>query len=175
MGTHPIFESDFDCLTDKNFRQKMAKSAHREGGWKQSNKTHKTGQHRSKGAIGNSVSGKIGKSGGSGKIKKKESKMSRKAAKIAFRTKKENLAIRAYRPLHMILFPLNHETDEIHSKIGEIGEKNDLVGTGYKINFEKNEFCVTWPNDVSSLLVQALVCDVIILYGRYDLEISDEA
>ena len=33
----------------------MAKAAHREGTWKQSNKTHKTGQHRSKGAVRNSV------------------------------------------------------------------------------------------------------------------------
>jgi hypothetical protein len=36
----------------------MAKTGHRTGVWKQSNKTHKTGGHRSKGAIRASVSGK---------------------------------------------------------------------------------------------------------------------
>ena len=36
--------------------------------------------------------------------------MSRKAAALAFRTKKETEGIKAYRPLHMILFPLNQET-----------------------------------------------------------------
>ena len=59
----------------------MAKTAHRPGQWKQSNKTHKTGQHRSKGAIRQSVSGKVGKSASihSAKAHKKSTKASRKA------------------------------------------------------------------------------------------------
>ena len=88
----------------------MAKTGHRESVWKQSNKTHKTGQHRSKGAVRNSISGKIGKSSNSGKINKKQTKMSRKAQNLAFRNKKEEEKVRAYRPLHMILFPLNQES-----------------------------------------------------------------
>ena len=92
----------------KYFR--MTKTAsHREGVWKQSNKVHKTGQHRSKGAVKNSINGKVGKSGGGGGKNKKITKMARKNAALALRTKKENEAIRAYRPTHMIMFPLGQE------------------------------------------------------------------
>ena len=88
----------------------MTKTAsHREGVWKQSNKVHKTGQHRSKGAVKNSINGKVGKSGGGGAKNKKITKMARKNAALALRTKKENEAIRAYRPTHMIMFPLGQE------------------------------------------------------------------
>ena len=88
----------------------MTKTAsHREGVWKQSNKVHKTGQHRSKGAVKNSINGKVGKSGGGGGKNKKITKMARKNAALALRTKKENEAIRAYRPTHMIMFPLGQE------------------------------------------------------------------
>lgn len=153
----------------------MAKTGHREGVWKQSNKTHKTGQHRSKGAIRNSISGKVGKSNSSGKINKKQTKMSRKAQNLAFRNKKEEEKIRAYRPLHMILFPLNQESEKIHDILGDVGHVTKLVGTGYRLEFDKNEYSITRPNEVSSLLTQAVACDVMVLYGRYDMEISADS
>lgn len=153
----------------------MAKTGHRDGVWKQSNKVHKTGQHRSKGAIRNSVSGKVGKSVGSGKIKKKITKMSRKAQALAFRNKKEEEKVRAYRPLHVILFPLNQESEKIHDILGDVGRISPLVGTGYRLEFDKSEYSITRPNDSSSLLTQAIACDVLILYGRYDIDISDNS
>ena len=44
-----------------------------------------------------------------------------------------------------------------------------MVGTGYKLELDRNEFAITRPNDVTSLLTQTTVCDVLILYGRYDM------
>ena len=86
----------------------MTKAAsHREGVWKQSNKLHKTGQHRSKGAVKNAVQGKMGKQGGKGGKQKHMSKAARKAAALALRSKKETESIKAYRPTHIIMFPLN--------------------------------------------------------------------
>ena len=37
------------------------------------------------------------------------------------------------------------------------------------------DYTVTRPNDVTSLLSQTLVCDVLVLYGRYDLDITEES
>jgi len=152
----------------------MTKAAsHREGVWKQSNKLHKTGQHRSKGAVKNAIQGKVGKQGGKGGNKKHVSKSARKAAAQMLRSKKETEAIKAYRPTHMIMFPLNQESAHLHQMMGECGTVSKMVGTGYKVELDKAEYAVTRPNDVTSLLAQTTVCDVLLLYGRYDMDISD--
>ena len=49
------------------------------------------------------------------------------------------------------------------------------MGTGYRLEFDKSEYSITRPNDLSSLLTQAVACDVLILYGRYDIDISDNS
>jgi len=68
----------------------MGKAGHRPGQWKQQNKKHNTGAHRSKGAIRKSVSGAVSSSGSmhSGKSSKASSKMARKASALSFRHKK---------------------------------------------------------------------------------------
>ena len=74
----------------------------------------------------------------------------------------------------MIMFPLNEESESLHQMLAQCGNVTKMVGTGYKLELDRNEFAITRPNDVTSLLTQTTVCDVLILYGRYDMEISQD-
>ena len=56
-----------------------------------------------------------------------------------------------------------------------MGHVTSLVGTGYRLEFDKSEYSITRPNEVSSLLTQAVACDVMVLYGRYDLDIGADS
>ena len=69
----------------------------------------------------------------------------------------------------MIMFPLNDESESLHQMLAQCGNVTKMVGTGYKLELDRNEFAITRPNDVTSLLTQTTVCDVLILYGRYDM------
>ena len=57
--------------------------------------------------------------------------------------------------------------------LADCGKVTQMVGTGYKVELDKAQFAITRPNDVTSLLAQTTVCDVMILYGHYDCQISD--
>ena len=69
----------------------------------------------------------------------------------------------------------NPKKEKIHDILGDVGHVTQLVGTGYRLEFDKNEYSITRPNEVSSLLTQAVACDVMVLYGRYDMDIGPDS
>jgi len=150
----------------------MGKAGHRPGQWKQQNKKHNTGAHRSKGAIRKSVSGAVSSSGSmhSGKSSKASSKMARKASALSFRHKKEETSRVAYRPIHLIFFPLGDDTNAMevtHANLQCSGACEQTVGGSYQLALDRKKFNITRPNDISSLLVQSQVCDALVLTMRY--------
>lgn len=152
----------------------MAKTGHRTGVWKQSNKTHKTGGHRSKGAIRASVSGKPtgGKVIHSGKAGL-STKSTRKHQALSFRNKKEAEQRMAYRPHHLVFFPLGNDPEgmeKIHANLTCSGEAKTTVGSGYTVKLDKNRFSITRPNEITSMLIQTQVADAMVLCVRYDEE-----
>ena len=86
---------------------------------------------------------------------------------LAFRTKKQDEQRVAFRPLHMLFFPLgNHVAgiEQVHHRLSECGDTTPMIGSGYRLNFEKHQFSITRPNEISSLLTQSmvsLICSVI--------------
>lgn len=45
----------------------------------------------------------------------------------------------------------------VHANIGSCGQTSATIGSGYKLKYEKSEFAITRPNEISSLLIQAQV------------------
>ena len=79
---------------------------------------------------------------------------------MSFRQKKESEQRLAYRPLHVVFFPLGgnpEKMEQIHANLNCCGDASVTVGSGYKIKLGKDLFAITRPNDITSLLVQAQV------------------
>ena len=84
---------------------------------------------------------------------------------LAFRQKKQEEQRCAFRPHHLIFFPLGNgdEMEEVHFNLEQCGKVTPMVGSGYRIHFEKHQIAITRPNDITSLITQAQVRPVIYL------------
>ena len=172
----------------------MANPAHRSGPLKQSNKSHKTGGHRSKGMVDNQNRGRISSisSGGIRKAKHmKESKSARKNKLKQVRNLKQSQILELKKaatsgtapPILVGLIPLCPMKEELRSTFEDL-IKNDYTvdwnfGAGGHVQSSmkfKRRFHFVQPdaNDIFAILDVTKVCDNIVFIIGDSVDFSAE-
>ena len=171
----------------------MAHSAHRSGPLKQSNKSHKTGGHRSKGMVDNQNRGRISSisSGGIRKSKhSKESKFSRKNKLKQVRNLKQSQILELKKaassgnapPILVALIPLCSLNENLNQAFEEL-LKNESTDWKFGVNghvqssmkFKRRlHFVQPDSNDIFSILDVSKVCDNIVFVIGDSVDFSAE-
>eukprot|EP00088_Acartia_fossae_P067217 TRINITY_DN837_c0_g1_i1.p1 TRINITY_DN837_c0_g1~~TRINITY_DN837_c0_g1_i1.p1 ORF type:complete len:793 (-),score=239.64 TRINITY_DN837_c0_g1_i1:73-2451(-) len=158
-----------------------SQEAHRSGPWKQSNKGHKTGRHRSKGAVEKINRGRVSVKVCSKKgvkvqrrvDRKNQLMMARNQARQEALAKKRSLGGAGSPPILVAVVPLS-ETQEEHvkatmEKINGAVEESQVVSTGGKIHHLqvprfKQRFSLIAPrfDSLYEILDATKVCDSVI-------------
>jgi len=158
----------------------MAGETHRPGVWKQSNKGHNTGRHRSKGAVDREnrgkvgvdgrVSKKVGKKGGMGKlVRRHQQSQLRQMAKDQVLARKREVGSVGNPPILVGIIPLaNSQVDGVNNLVKNISSSMSdielaVVGglTHMAVPRFKQRFCLSKPrwDSLHSVLDVAKVTD----------------
>ncbi|XP_077974539.1 pre-rRNA-processing protein TSR1 homolog [Styela clava] len=151
--------------------------SHRAGIWKQQNKPHKTGRHRSKGQIDLENKGKVSVRTLTKKALKERRKVDRRHHALQIRAKKREEVLRKKRnigsrnaPPHLVaVIPLHQDTDigELLEKIRNIDEEqatvrdSKLKSAGFTINVSRLKHRFTFISPTSPSLPDILDCGLV--------------